>query len=104
VEGSRFQTPRYSAAAELLSGTGGYTWGEKLPSTLHSLILEESCITCHMADTPGVDEAGAPLPGHNEVGGHTFAMTSPDGVENVEVCQLCHRSEEHTSELQSREN
>ncbi|HOA23813.1 MAG TPA: multiheme c-type cytochrome [Aggregatilineales bacterium] len=90
VEGSRFQTPHYSAAAELLSGTGGYTWGEKLPSTLHSLILEESCITCHMADTPGVDEAGAPLPGHNEVGGHTFAMTSPDGVENVEVCQLCH--------------
>lgn len=90
VEGGTFRTPHYSAAAELIAGTGGYTWGEELPSTLHSLILEESCITCHMADTPGNTAEGDPLPGQHEIGGHSFAMTSESGVQSVEVCQLCH--------------
>jgi hypothetical protein len=50
-----------------------------------------------MGQTPGIDNMGTedaaddqPLAGHNLIGGHTFAMTTADGVENVAVCQQCH--------------
>jgi hypothetical protein len=52
-----------------------------------------------MAASPGMDNMGTPddssddtpLPGHETVGEHTFAMVSPvDGAENVAVCQRCH--------------
>ena len=91
VEGERFSTPHYSVAAELISNTGGYTWGETVPVTRHGQIIQSSCVSCHMAATPGMDDDGNPLPGHNTVGQHTFAMVSPvDGTENVAVCQGCH--------------
>jgi hypothetical protein len=98
VEGERFFTPHYSTAAELLNNTGGYTWGVELPNSPHGMAIEESCVACHMAPTPGVDNMGTqdpsddtPLPGHNTVGGHTFAMVSPvDGTENIATCQTCH--------------
>lgn len=98
LEGGRFGTPHYSGAAELSIGTGGYTWGEELPSGLHAS-MDVTCITCHMADSPGMDDAGTPddssddkpLPGHLTVGGHTFSMVSPvDGTENVGACVSCH--------------
>lgn len=95
VEGERFSTPHYSTAAELMAGTGAYTWGETLPSGTHGFIIEQSCVGCHMAETPGTDDSGAPLAGHNTVGGHTFSMVSPvDGTENVAVCQACHEGVE----------
>ena len=99
VEGESFSTPHYSVAAELINNTGGYTWGEAVPGTLHGQIIQNSCVGCHMAATPGMDDKGTPddssddepLPGHNTVGQHTFAMVSPvDGTENVAVCQGCH--------------
>ena len=51
-----------------------------------------------MGSTPGMDNNGTPedpsddkpLPGHNEVGQHSFAMVTAAGVENVAVCQQCH--------------
>ncbi|GAB4453721.1 MAG: hypothetical protein Kow00120_23630 [Anaerolineae bacterium] len=91
VEGESFGTPHYSTAAELMNSTGGYTWGETLTSGVHGMVVQETCIGCHMAATPGMDDAGAPLPGHNTVGAHTFAMVSADGVENVAACQTCHQ-------------
>jgi len=99
VEGEELRLPHYSTAAELMNGTGGYTWGLELPSGTHGRVVENTCIGCHMAATPGMDDQGTPddatddqpLPGHNTVGGHTFAMVSPvDGTENVAVCQQCH--------------
>jgi len=99
ASGGNFSTPHYSTAAELMLGTGGFTWGEVLPSSPHGTIIEGACIGCHMAPTPGMDTMGTPddssddqpLPGHETVGGHTFAMVSPvDGTENVAVCQTCH--------------
>lgn len=71
--------------SELIAMTGGYTWGETLPSSPHGVAVEDACIGCHMASSPGVD-----APGHNEVGGHSFAMVSEEGVENVDACQSCH--------------
>jgi hypothetical protein len=96
--GERFHTPHYSAAAELSLGTGGYTWGEELPASNHAS-MGVTCISCHMAESPGMDDAGtpddssddSPLPGHMTVGGHTFSMVSPvDGTENVGACTSCH--------------
>lgn len=103
VEGE-FQTPHYSSAAELLNGVGGYTWGVELPQNLHTLVIEDSCITCHMADSPGTTEDGEPLPGHNEVGGHTFAMVNEDGVENVAICQQCHGDSMTTFEMVAQDD
>lgn len=85
VEGERFGTPHYSTAAELMLATGGYTWGLELPTTTHGRVIESSCIGCHMADSPGLDQ-----PGHNTIGGHTFAMTNDEGVQNLVSCQTCH--------------
>jgi len=95
VEGETFRTPHYSTAAELMNATGGYTWGMNLPTSTHGRVVEDSCIGCHMAPTPGMDADGNPLPGHETVGEHTFAMISPvDGTENVAVCQQCHDAAE----------
>ncbi len=100
----RMGLPHYSSAAELLNielANAGYTWGiagDDMPNTPHYTI-EGTCVTCHMAETPGMDSAGTeddtsddtPLPGHDTVGSHTFLMTSPvDGTENIGVCQQCH--------------
>ncbi len=108
AEGSgKFQMglPHYSSAAELMTtdqGDAGYTWGLDLPEAPHGEIVENTCIGCHMAETPGVDDNGTaddasddtPLPGHNTVGEHTFLLTSPvDGTKNVAVCQQCHGEE-----------
>ncbi len=89
ADGQSFSTPHYSTAAELMNGVGGYTWGEALPVSTHGRAVDETCIGCHMAASPGMD-GDTPLPGHNTVGEHTFAMMDADGVENVAVCQRCH--------------
>jgi len=98
----RINLPHYSSAAELLTGgNAGYTWGETLPSDPHGQIVENTCVGCHMAATPGMDDKGTedtgddePLPGHNTVGQHTFLMVSPvDGTQNLAICQQCHGEE-----------
>lgn len=91
VEGERFSTPHYSTAAELMAGTGAYTWGEVLPTGTHGFVVEQTCVGCHMAESPDTQAAE----GHAIAGGHTFAMVSPiDGTENVAVCQDCHEGVE----------
>lgn len=86
----RFSTPHYSTGAELMNGVGGYTWGEVLPNSPHGWLLQDSCVSCHMAATPGTTDDG-PLPGHNTAGEHTFAMVSSvDGTENIGACTSCH--------------
>ena len=79
VEGGSLSTPHYSNAAELLNNTGGYTWDETLPASLHGVVIQGSCVTCHMADAAD-----------NTVGGHTFAMTAADGTPNTTQCAMCH--------------
>jgi len=99
VESQQFSTPHHgNNQAELLNATGGYTWDATLPTSTHGKVIEGMCTGCHMGPTPGMDNNGTPedtsddkpLPGHNEIGQHSFAMVSADGVENVAVCQQCH--------------
>ncbi|WP_119065848.1 cytochrome c3 family protein [Aggregatilinea lenta] len=95
VEGENFSVPHYSTAAELMNGTGGYDWGEVLPSSLHGDIVPDTCIGCHMSAV--LEEQPANAEGVTEdhmMGGHTFSMVAEDGTENVAVCQTCHEGVE----------
>ena len=41
----------------------------------------DRCVTCHMAQTPGIDS----------LGGHTFSMRAKDGaLQNIAACVACH--------------
>ena len=121
VETEKPAYPHYSSAAELLAGVGGYDWGVSVKNGFHTnlgkgVINDEhsnqpgnmdftqvnggeapgSCVLCHMYRTPGGvwdTTASMAVPGHQQVGGHTFNMvTTQNGktVEHVETCQQCH--------------
>ena len=77
--------PHYSPQADILTASNVPTFGETLPSTPHLAACENSCIDCHMATVPYVDDI--PL-----VGSHTFAVTDTTGVDNVAICEKCHES------------
>jgi hypothetical protein len=102
VDSGSLGTPHHSTAAEEIYGTGGYTWGETLPTSGHKGAVGDLCIGCHMAATPGMDADGNPLPGHNTVGEHTFAVKDASGVENISVCQQCHDEVTTSFEFEAR--
>jgi hypothetical protein len=114
-------TPHASTATEMLAGIGGYDWTVKLQNSYHvnigqGVINDEhtnqpgnmaltqvnggqapgSCVLCHMYQTPGGTwdtTTSMAVPGHQLIGGHTFAMvTEQDGqtVEHTAPCQQCH--------------
>lgn len=114
-------TPHASTATEFLAGTGGYEWNFKFRNSNHvnigkGVINDEhtnqpgnmaltqvnmgqapgSCVLCHMYRTPGgvwdTNDSMA-VPGHQLVGGHTFAMEATQNgkvVQHLEACQQCH--------------
>lgn len=75
--------PHYSQQGDMLAGTNAYTWGENIPTSPHLPATANACVDCHMAE--GDHSAGIPLSG-----GHSFSMTSPDGIANVASCEPCH--------------
>ncbi|MFQ5857799.1 MAG: multiheme c-type cytochrome [Anaerolineae bacterium] len=97
--------PHGNTASEMMVGTGGYDYGQAIEDSAHTSIIG-GCVGCHMAPTPGMDDVGTPddigddvpLPGHDQVGEHTFRMAwdggtpddQADDVENVAACTGCH--------------
>ncbi len=97
--------PRGNTASEMMVGAGGYNYGQAIEDSAHTSVIQ-SCVDCHMAPTPGMDDMGTPgdigddvpLPGHNQVGEHTFSMTwngdtpddPADDVESIAACTGCH--------------
>lgn len=76
--------PHYSQQGDMLAGANAYTWGESIPTSPHLAATVNSCADCHMAE--GEHPVGSiPLSG-----GHSFSMTSPEGVANVSTCEPCH--------------
>ncbi|MDZ7306926.1 MAG: ammonia-forming cytochrome c nitrite reductase subunit c552, partial [candidate division KSB1 bacterium] len=65
-------------------GSNAIEYGIPIGSSGHKFAIADACVTCHMAETPAAGQ-----PGHDKIGGHTFAMEA-DGVQNVAVCQQCH--------------
>jgi hypothetical protein len=121
VETDNPSYPHYSSAAEQIAGIGGYDFGLTLENGYHvnigkGVLNDEhtnqpgnmdftqvndgqapgACVLCHMYRTPGgiwdtTDSLA--VPGHQQVGGHTFNMVAEvDGkeVEHTEPCQQCH--------------
>jgi hypothetical protein len=108
--------PHYSSAAELLSDTGGITYGATVPNSPHGLMVGAApvstgvntpgsalfkwssvddkkgntpgpCVFCHMWDA--VTTAGDPL--QYKVGGHSFNTVTPDGKTDYgSSCKSCH--------------
>ncbi len=99
--------PHYSAAAEMLSDTGGVTYGQTIPNSAHGMIVGQfpmkspsdpsvdlfggakpgACVACHMLpNTLATND-----PNKWRVGEHSFNMATEDGkVQNLAACQTCH--------------
>ena len=76
-----------STAGDMIEGVNGYTYGKFIPSSAHSYVIEDVCVSCHM------QEVATTSPAFGQAGGHTFSMTYKVGtntLDAVEVCQKCH--------------
>ena len=109
---ARAQFPHYSTAAEMLSDTGGVTYGQLVPNSAHGMVVGQfpvanpdpatsaetpllyggaipgPCVQCHMAPN-SLDSTD---PNKLKLGEHSFNMVSPDGkAANTTACQPCHQ-------------
>lgn len=97
VAGTATRGPHGNTQGAMLYGAGGFDYGQAMVNSYHST-LEESCITCHMAKTPGGGSHDADYdpkaPGRDKLGGHSWGMeVTVDGkaVENAKnACGSCH--------------
>ncbi|HEX9014963.1 MAG TPA: multiheme c-type cytochrome [Chloroflexota bacterium] len=108
ADAAKASFPHYSAGAEMLSGSGGVTYGQDVPNSPHFMIVGAApvadpsdatgqaklfkgnvpgpCVDCHMWPTPGAKD-----PNQNKVGEHSFNTVSPDGkFDYTAACQTCH--------------
>jgi hypothetical protein len=104
-------TPHYSAAGELLSDTGGVTYGQTIPNSPHGTVVGTvpvanpdpatneatpllfggdvpgPCVVCHMTTQPSNPKD----PNQYHVGEHSFNAVNPDnGTDYTAACQPCH--------------
>ncbi|NIN51966.1 MAG: hypothetical protein GTN80_06580 [Nitrososphaeria archaeon] len=72
--------------ADIFYGKGAVDYGKTLPNSLHTTLVEEGCVQCHMYSTIGH--------GGNEAGGHTWSMVMMNGTQNIVSCTQsdCHLS------------
>jgi hypothetical protein len=90
--GSTYFGPHEGPQTDMLEGVNGYTYGKEIPSSAHSEVVGDTCVTCHMQSAASTD------PGLTEMGGHTFKLewagnaTNPPG-QLVGACQTCHGPE-----------
>jgi hypothetical protein len=93
--------PPQSAAAEMLAGVGGYTFGEIIDNSPHVNAIRWSgaCVGCHMisASSEGAgDFLSATM--NEPIGEHTFLVRWDNGTpddpgddrENLRACTTCH--------------
>lgn len=97
--------PHHSNQTDMLAGTNAIAFGKEIPSTAHLAILDNGCVSCHMAETPAAEE-----PGNLKLGGHSFAMhwdgDTPDepndDVDHVKMCQTCHGMIDSFDDIQAK--
>jgi hypothetical protein len=79
--------PHHGPQADMLMGVNAITYGLTIPSSGHSTVISDSCVTCHMQTLASTNSAFL------HAGGHTFSMaydTATNSVELVAACQSCH--------------
>lgn len=81
VTSSRYG-PHHGAQGMMFTGSAGYEipGDESYANSLHTSLIENACITCHMAEVDGGRASG----------GHTFRVESADGELNTNGCIQCH--------------
>ncbi|MBT8220558.1 MAG: hypothetical protein KJP00_12080 [Bacteroidia bacterium] len=79
---SNFWGPHHGAKGALFTGKGAYEVGSGYVNSSHTTSVENSCITCHMAEA--IEGRGA--------GGHTFRVETEEGDLNLNGCSsiVCH--------------
>jgi cytochrome c553 len=82
-------TSHHGPEADMLVGTNGYEFaGKKYSSSPHAMVVENTCVTCHMGQ-PGTRYGFSP-----EVGGHAFTVVGDvheAALGNVSNCLACHK-------------
>lgn len=83
-----------NSQSDVFYGIGAVDYGKTFGSSAHKSIVKEGCVQCHMAPTPGLDSHSPQFdpnaPGHDKIGGHSFAVQA-DGVGNAaNACGSCH--------------
>lgn len=79
--------PHHSPQADMLKGVNGVTYGKNIPTSAHGMVVEDTCVGCHMQTVADTD------PALTHAGGHTFKPSGEAGgktVELVAACQTCH--------------
>ncbi|MEI7902419.1 MAG: multiheme c-type cytochrome [bacterium] len=81
--------PHHGVQGDMLFGTNAIQYGMSMPSSRHWDVVEDTCVTCHMQETP----AGMNTNALNKVGGHTFMIGWTNATSTVhltEACVECH--------------
>jgi nitrate/TMAO reductase-like tetraheme cytochrome c subunit len=90
-----FRGAHYGTQADMFIGANGVGFGLPFDSnSAHTILIEDTCVRCHMADAP--DNGGEPP----LIGGHTFAMRDTKGTPELNddelnvanACGECHGS------------
>jgi mono/diheme cytochrome c family protein len=71
--------PHHGAQGMMFTGSGAYRVGTGYTNSAHTNLIDNACVTCHMASAQGV-----------ESGGHTFNVSNEDGDINTASCVQCH--------------
>ncbi len=81
--------PHHGVQGDLLFGENAIEYGMSMPSSRHWDVVKDTCVTCHMQETP----AGMTAEAKNHVGGHTFTIgwaNASNTVHLTEACVSCH--------------
>ncbi|MEI6563178.1 MAG: hypothetical protein WCO42_02585 [bacterium] len=84
--------PHHGVQGDMLFGTNAIQYGMTMPTSRHWEVCSNTCVTCHMQETPANMNTNA----LNRVGGHTFMIAYDGGgnpsnaVELTEACAPCH--------------
>ena len=71
--------PHHGAQGMMFTGSGAYLVGDGYSNSVHTGLIDNACVHCHMATPDGV-----------EAGGHTFNVSNADGEINQAGCVQCH--------------
>jgi hypothetical protein len=86
-KGSNRFGPHHGPQSDMLQGVNAITYGKVIPSSAHSQVVSNTCVTCHM------QTVATSSPVFSHAGGHTFMMAydnETNSVDLVGACQKCH--------------
>ncbi|MBT8045555.1 MAG: hypothetical protein KJN67_00185, partial [Pontiella sp.] len=73
---SKYFGPHHGPQTDMLAGKNAVEYGQDLPSSKHLSVVEDSCVQCHMQETPD----DLPAYAKNKVGGHSLTLSYDDGT------------------------